>query len=116
MSGDRAASIEKFYRAQMKKYDYKEMADGIKFVLKPIVQDWKAFKDALNSYTGISDAQKSEIVKIVNGAGTFEDKEKALQKLNSYNSIMKDVYPGLRVAKTEVLTVKIKKSNPTILS
>ena len=114
LSGDRAASIEKFYRAQMKKYDYKEMADGIKFVLKPIVQDWKAFKDALNSYTGISDAQKSEIVKIVNGAGTFEDKEKALQKLNSYNSIMKDVYPGLRVAKTEVLTVKIKKSNPTI--
>ncbi len=114
LSGDRAASIEKFYRAQMKKCDYKEMADGIKFVLKPIVQDWKAFKDALNSYTGISDAQKSEIVKIVNGAGTFEDKEKALQKLNSYNSIMKDVYPGLRVAKTEVLTVKIKKSNPTI--
>ena len=114
LSGDRAAAIEKFYRAQMKKYDYKEMADGIKFVLKPIVQDWKSFKDALNSYTGISDAQKSEIVKIVNGAGTFEDKEKALQKLNSYNSIMKDVYPGLRVAKTEVLTVKIKKSNPTI--
>jgi len=114
LSGDRAAAIEKYYRAQMKKYDYKEMADGIKFVLKPIVQDWKAFKDALNSYTGISDAQKSEIVKIVNGAGTFEDKEKALQKLSSYNAIMKDVYPGLRVAKTEVLTVKIKKSNPTI--
>ncbi|MEQ6121028.1 tetratricopeptide repeat protein [Reichenbachiella sp. MALMAid0571] len=114
LSGDRAAAIEKYYRAQMKKYDYKEMADGIKFVLKPVIQDWKSFKDALNSYNGISDAQKSEIIKIVNGAGTFEDKEKALQKLDSYKAIFKDIYPGLRIAKTEVLTVKIKKSNPTI--
>lgn len=114
LSGDRAAAIEKYYRAQMKKYDYKEMADEIKFVLKPVIQDWKAFKAALNNYNGVSDAQKSSILKIVNGAGTFEDKEKALQKLDSYKSIFKDIYPSLRVAKTEVLTVKEKKSNPEI--
>ncbi len=114
LSGDRAAAIEKYYRAQMKKYDYKEMADEIKFVLKPVIQDWKAFKAALNNYDGISDAQKSQILKIVNGAGSFEDKEKALRKLDSYKAIFKDIYPGLRVAKTEVLTVKEKKSNPHI--
>ena len=114
LSQDRAAAIEKYYRAQMKKYDYKEMADGIKFVLKPVIQDWTAFKAALNSYSGVSDAQKSEIIKIVNGAGAFEDKEKALKQLDSYKAIFKDIYPGLRVAKTEVLTVKEKKSNPEI--
>lgn len=114
LSQDRAAAIEKYYRSQMKKYDYKEMSDGINFVLKPVVQDWTAFKDAINSYDGISDAQKSEIMKVVNGAGTFEDKEKALQKQSSYKKIFKDVYPGLRIAKTEVLTVKPKKTSAEI--
>lgn len=114
LSKDRAAAIEKFYRAQMKKYDYKEMSDGIKFVLKPVIQDWTSFKSALNSYSGVSDSQKSAIIKIVNGAGTFEDKALALSELDSYKAVFKDVYPGLRVAKTEVLTVKEKKSNPEI--
>lgn len=114
LSGDRAAAIEKFYRAQMKKYDYKEMSDGIKFVLKPVIQDWTSFKSALNSYSGVSDSQKSAIIKIVNGSGTFEDKAKAIAELDSYKAVFKDVYPGLRIAKTEVLTVKEKKSNPEI--
>jgi outer membrane protein OmpA-like peptidoglycan-associated protein len=114
LSNDRASVIQKFYQAQMKKYDYKEMANGIKFVLKPVIQDWTSFKSALNTHSGVSDAQKSAIIKIVNGSGTFEDKEKAMKELDSYKAIFKDVYPGLRVAKTEVLTVKEKKSNPEI--
>ncbi len=114
LSQDRAQAIEKYYRGQMKKYDYKEMADEIKFVIKPVVQDWSAYKDALSGYDGISDAQKSEMLKIVNGGGSFEDKEKALQKLSSYKAVFKDIYPGLRIAKTEVLTVKPKKTKAEI--
>jgi len=114
LSNNRAKAIEKYYRSQMRRYDYKEMADSIKFILKPVIQDWTAYKDALNSYDGVSDAQKSEILSVVNGAGTFEDKEKSLQKLDSYKSIFKDIYPGLRTAQTEVLTVKEKKSNAEI--
>ncbi|MEO9967735.1 MAG: OmpA family protein [Reichenbachiella sp.] len=114
LSEARAKAIEKYYRSQMRKYDYKDMADSINFILKPVVEDWTAFKDALNAYEGASDAQKSEVLKVVNGAGLFEDKEKALQKLDSYKSIFKDIYPGLRAAKTEVLTVKEKKTNAEI--
>ncbi len=114
LSENRAKAIEKYYRAQMRRYDYKEMADSIQFILKPVIQDWTEFKDALGSYEGASDEQKSEIVKIVNGQGTFEDKEKALQGLDSYDAIFKDIYPGLRTAKTEVLTVIEKKSNAEI--
>jgi tetratricopeptide (TPR) repeat protein len=44
----------------------------------------------------------------------FEDKEKALQKLGSYKTVFKDVYPGLRAAKTEILTVKDKKTDAEI--
>lgn len=116
LSENRAKAIEKYYRTQMRKYDYKGMADSIQFILKPVIEDWTEFKAALGNYDGITDAQKSEIVKIVNGQGTFEDKEKALQKLDSYKTVFKDVYPGLRAAKTEVLTVKVKKSNAEILT
>jgi tetratricopeptide (TPR) repeat protein len=51
---------------------------------------------------------------IINGSGSFEEKEKELQKLSSYKKVFENVYPGLRTAKTEVLTVKPKKSNPEI--
>ncbi len=114
LSEDRAKVIEKYYRRQMDKYDYQGMADSINFVLKPIVDDWGMFKAALADYDGINDEQKSEILNIINGPGVFEDKEKALQKLSTYRKVFKDVYPGLRAAKTEILTVKNKKTDAQI--
>lgn len=114
LSEDRAEQIEKYYSQQMDKYDYEGMADSIKFILKPIVDDWTQFKTALADYDGISDDQKSEYLNIVNGPGAFEDKEKALRKLPTYNKVFKDVYPGLRAAKTEILTVLPKKTDAEI--
>ncbi|VAW28869.1 Immunoreactive 53 kDa antigen PG123, partial [hydrothermal vent metagenome] len=114
LSEDRAAVIEKYYRKQMDKYDYEGMADSIKFIIKPIVDDWNGFKAALASYEGISDDSKSEMLNIVNGPGAFEDKEKALRKVNGYKKVFKDVYPGLRTAKTEILNVKDKKTDAEI--
>ena len=114
LSNDRASVIEKYYRSQMDKYDYKGVADSIKFIIKPIVDDWNGLKEALSSYEGISAEQKSEILNIVNGPGQFGDKEKALHKLASYKKVFKDVYPGLRSAKTEILIVKDKKTDAEI--
>lgn len=114
LSNDRASVIEKYYRKQMDKYDYKGTADSIKFILKPIVDDWNGLKSALATYEGISADQKSEMLNIVNGPGAFEDKEKALRKLSGYKKVFKDVYPGLRAAKTEILIVKDKKTDAEI--
>ncbi len=114
LSQERADVIEKYYRAQMKKYDYKGMADEIKFILKPIVDDWSGFKNALSAYTGISADEKSAYLNIINGGGSFEDQEKQMKKLPTYNKVFKDVYPGLRAAKTEILTVKAKKTDAEI--
>jgi outer membrane protein OmpA-like peptidoglycan-associated protein len=114
LSEERAKAIEKFYRAQMKKYDYKGAADSIKFILKPIVDDWSEFKNALAGYDKITSDEKSEYLNIINGGGSFEDQEKAMKKLKSYNKVFKDVYPGLRSAKTEILTVKDKKTDAEI--
>ena len=114
LSNDRAKAIENYYRKQMSRYDYTDAADEIKFILKPVVQDWSAFKAALSEYDGIGDDEKSKYTNIINGTGSFVDKEKALQELSTYDQVFDDIYPGLRSAKTEILTVKDKKSNATI--
>jgi tetratricopeptide (TPR) repeat protein len=114
LASDRAKRIEDYYHAQMKRYDYKGMADSIKFILKPVVDDWTAFKMKLNEYDKATSAEKQEILNVVNGSGTFEDKEKRLQKLSSYKKIFADIYPGLRSAQTEILKVIDKKSDAQI--
>lgn len=114
LSPDRAAAIEKFYRAEMKKYDYKGKADSIQFILKPVIQDWGTFRDALSAYEGITSEEKSEYLNIINGGGSFEDQEKQMKKLKTYKKIFKDVYPKLRTAKTEILIVKDKKTDAEI--
>ena len=114
LSKNRAEKIEEYYRQMMDKYDYMGAADSIKFVLKPVVEDWTEFKEALEGYDGVDQAAKSEILSIVNGSGSFEEKEDALQKLSSYRTIFKDVYPDLRAAKTEILTVIEKRSDAEI--
>lgn len=114
LSADRAKTIEAYYRARMDRYDYKETADDIQFILKPVVQNWNGFKTAMAAYEGIEATEKTEYARIINGSGSFEEKEKEMKKLSSYKKVFNDVYPGLRSAKTEVLTVKPKKSNAEI--
>ncbi len=114
LAEDRAQVIEDFYRAQMKKYDYQGIQDSIQFVLKPVIENWGAFKDSLALYDGITDAQKREYLDIVNGPGEFEDKEDRLQKLSTYDQVFDDLYPNLRSAVTEILMVKDKKTDAEI--
>jgi hypothetical protein len=114
LSPDRAAAIEKFYRDQMKKYDYKGMADSINFILKPVIQDWNEFKNVLATYEGITAEQKAEYQNIINSGGTFEEQEKQMQRLSTYKKVFKDVYPKLRTAKTEILVAKDKKTDAEI--
>jgi tetratricopeptide (TPR) repeat protein/outer membrane protein OmpA-like peptidoglycan-associated protein len=110
LSADRAKVIEDFYRKEMNRYDYKGVADSINFILKPVVRDWTEFKAMLEKYDGIDMAAKNEMLSIVNGSGTFEDKEKRMQKIAGYKKVFNDLYPELRRARTEILTVIPKRS------
>ncbi len=116
LAQDRPSEIEKYYRAQMKKFKYGTAADSINFIIKPVVRDYAEFKKAVSDDTKLSSEQKSEIMGIVDGAGSFEDKEMSLQRLSYYKMISKDIYPKVRTAKTEILTVKVKKSDATIVA
>lgn len=114
LSGDRANAIQKFYKEQMEAYDYQGAAKDIKFITKPVIQEWSKFRTALAAYDGIEDSEKSKYLDILNGSGSFVEKEKAFKKLPSYKKVFKKVYPLLRTAQTNVLTVKPKKSKAQI--
>ena len=114
LSPNRAAAIEKYYRDQMRRYDYQQQADQIKFILKPVVEDWNAFKNELASYQGITSEQKAEYLNIINGGGDFESKEDQLHRLPTYRRVFRDIYPKLRTAKTEILVLKDKKTDAEI--
>ncbi len=114
LSENRAKIIEDFYRQMMDKYDYTGAAESIRFILKPVVDDWTEFKKVLEEYDGIDQSAKADILRVVNGSGTFEEKEKALRKLPVYKKVFKDVYPELRRSRTEILTVIEKRSDAEI--
>src|SRR5690606_8359585 len=49
------------------------------------------------------------------GPGDFDAKERQMQKLPSYKTVFNDLYPQLRVAKTEILAAKEKKTEAEIV-
>jgi len=114
LSENRAKAIQKYYDSQMRKYDYEGTADEINFILKPVVEDWQEFKVYLTDYDGVSDEDKAQIKNVIDGAGSFEEKEDNLHKLSAYRKVFRDIYPKLRTAQTEVLTVMDKKSDSEI--
>jgi len=114
LAKQRSEIIEKYYRQQMDKYDYKDEASKIKFSLRPVVEDWTSLRQAINSSELLTDQERSEISRIINGGGSFVDKEKSLSKLSSYKKLMDSVYPELRISQTDVTTIKVKKPNNEI--
>ena len=114
LAEDRANVIKNFYSKKMRQYDYKKMADSIKFETVAIFQKWDKFLKELDKYEGLTADQKNEIKSIVNKPGEFTAKEKELSKKPYYSKLMKDVYPKLRTSRTEILSVKKKKTDAEI--
>lgn len=86
------------------------------FDLVPVVENWDALRRALRASNSLSREDRSQIGAIINGGGSFVDKEKSLSKLSVYKTLMKEVYPDLRTSRTEVVTVIEKKPNNEILA
>lgn len=114
LSEQRAKAIEKYYRGQMKKTDYKKQAIKINFVTKTIALDWAPFKTALEADKKLTPSEKEEILAVVNAGGEFLAVESKLQSLSSYKYLFNNIYPKLRTANTEVLTILPKKSDAQI--
>ncbi len=111
LSNDRAKQIEGYYRKKMKDYDYKGKADSIEFVLKPVFEDWTGLKDTVNSTDILEQAQKDQILSIVDGSDDWETKQSKLEQQAFWKTLFLKVYPKLRTAQTEILTLLEKKTD-----
>lgn len=98
----------------MQQFDYRDESDSIEFIILPVVDDWSDFRLLLADYQGINPEQKEEYYNIIYGSGDFDEKERKMQQLPTYKTVFADLYPQLRIAKTEILTTKDKKSEAEI--
>jgi hypothetical protein len=112
LADERSKVIEKYTKDRLKHYGYS--ADSINFVAKGVSLDWEGLKKELSTTTLLDEAQKNEILNIINGSGDFHSKEEQIEKLSSFKIVFNKIYPKLRNARTEILTVKKKKSDAEI--
>jgi tetratricopeptide (TPR) repeat protein len=74
--------------------------------------DWSPLKRMLDTTNILTADQKAEVLNIVNGGGSFTDIEGKIEKLSYYKkTLLGKVYPKLRIARTEILVIKPKKSD-----
>lgn len=113
LSADRAKEIEKYYRKMMKAYAYdKNFVDSMKFDIAPNFQDWTMFNTLVASNANLTDGDKAEINAIVASDAKYIDKAGKLVKLKCYKKVLlKEVYPQLRTAKTDIQALLPKKAD-----
>lgn len=111
----RAQIIQDFYDQKMAQYDYKNLKDSIKFEKKVIFQDWKPLLAELDSTDVLTQEQKNEVKQIITtSTKSFEETEEQLSKLSYYKKMVDNLYPELRFSKTEIWSVKEKKTDAEI--
>jgi hypothetical protein len=96
-------------------YKQDSIINTIQFVTKGDIKDFEPMKAAIAKDAKLSEEQKSELLNIINGSGDFTSKQDQIAKLPFYNKlVLAQLYPSLRTARTEIWTVKAKKSDAEI--
>lgn len=114
LSDLRAKAIEKYYRGMMKRLNYGTKADSIEFITKALVQNWLPMKDTLTTDTNLTADEKTAVLGVIDGPGTYTEQETALEKLPCFPKLLFKIYPKLRLGRTEILTLKPKKTDAQI--
>lgn len=115
LANKRPEAVQKYYEYLLKRYKVEE-ENAPQFVTKPVVENWTAFKAILKDSDKFTDAEKDEIMSVVNGSGDFVSKQLKLQSLASYKKLFRYVYPPLRNAKSEILQIQAKLTDAEIQS
>lgn len=124
LSENRANAIVTFYKERLvkgskakKAKDKKMDADSVNFVTKGVIQDWSSLKSYFDSTSVMTPEDEADALSVINSSnGTFLDKEKELHGKPYYKTLFQKVYPKLRTARTEILTIKPKKNDEQILT
>ncbi|KAA9345823.1 tetratricopeptide repeat protein [Adhaeribacter soli] len=97
----RAQTFEKYMRHQLDVNSYTNTNQSVKFKVQPVVRNWERFLKQVQ-LSALSPEQVNQILDIINGPGSFRDKEKQLSKLDSYDYLQLYIYPALRYADVRI--------------
>lgn len=116
LANERSAVIEKYVKDRMKYFKQDSVVSAIQFVTKGDIKDFEPMKAAIAKDTKLSPEQKTELMSIIDGnGGDFTAKQQQIEKLPYYNKlVLANLYPTLRTARTELWTVKPKKTDAQI--
>lgn len=115
LANERSVVIEKYVKSRMKHFKQDSLVSTIQFVTKGDIKDFEPMKAEIAKSTKLTEEQKSELLNIIAGSGDFTAKQQQIEKLPYYNkSVLAQLYPSLRTARTEIWTVKPKKSDAEI--
>ncbi|WP_205503254.1 tetratricopeptide repeat protein [Rufibacter psychrotolerans] len=101
LAARRAVAVERFIKQKMEAEAYNNTVSSIKFDLQTLQNNWKAFLGRVQN-SALPEEQVQQILDIVNGPGSFAQKEEQLQALPSYEYLEMYVYPVLRYAEVTV--------------
>ncbi len=95
----RSAALEKQMKEMMKAFEYGKRISKFNFLFdnKTLEATWPEFKSLIQG-SSLNEDQKSEVVAIVDGSDGFVEKEKKLQGLAYYQTLMDEIYPKMRYA------------------
>ncbi len=97
----RAVALENFIKKKIDTESYASTLSTIEFKKQAISYSWNAFLGRIED-SALPEDQVQQILAIVNGPGSFTQKEKALQDLPSYDYLDMYVYPVLRYAQATI--------------
>jgi len=115
LANERSVVIEKYVKSRMEHYKQDSIVKTIQFVTKGDIKDFEPMKAEIAKDTKLTPEQKDELLNIINGSGDFTSKQQQIEKLPYYNKlVLAHLYPSLRTARTEIWTVKPKKTDAQI--
>ncbi|KAA3438567.1 tetratricopeptide repeat protein [Rufibacter hautae] len=101
LASRRAVAVERFIKQKIETEVYTNTVADIKFDLQTLQKNWAAFLGRVQN-SAMPEEQVQQILDIVNGPGSFEEKEEQLQALPSYDYLEMYVYPVLRYAEVTI--------------
>ncbi|GEO06769.1 hypothetical protein AAE02nite_44330 [Adhaeribacter aerolatus] len=110
LAAQRAQALQKFYKHKLDISDYVNNTKAIRFKTNPQQPGWDAFTKKVKS-SALPKEETEKIMAIVNGEGSFLEKEEKLQQLESYEYLELYVYPVLRFAEVKIAYTPVPKKD-----
>jgi tetratricopeptide (TPR) repeat protein len=115
LANQRPQAVQDMYKDIARRAGYGDSINNLDFVVKPVVNNWTEFKELLAASVKFTDAQKNQVMAVIDGPGDFVSKELKLRTLPFYRRLFTTIYPLLRTSKVEMLKIKPRLTDEEIV-